>query len=84
MSADRVRSVLRELGGEAEEHSVATPNSIIDALGVVDCLGILQTCGKPLCRPGHHHPLCALARRRNKPTSGLNLAPDALSGSGKN
>ena len=28
----------------------------------VDSLGIPLSCGKPLCAPGAHHPLCRLAR----------------------
>jgi hypothetical protein len=39
-------------------------NQALTAVGVldpVDSLGIPMSCGKPLCSPGNHHPLCKLA-----------------------
>ena len=35
--------------------------SKLDAVGAVDSMGIPASCRKPLCAPGQHHPLCALA-----------------------
>ena len=64
------------LGCDSSEHDLkaaafALPHSssplavsIVPAAGEpVNCMGVPTSCGKPLCSPGDHHPLCRLARQ---------------------
>jgi hypothetical protein len=46
-----------------EQHD-RTPGTRTDE--ATDGLGIPLSCGKPLCSPGHHHPLCGLSARTSE------------------
>nr|WP_315237709.1 hypothetical protein [uncultured Albidiferax sp.] len=65
-----------DLGSDSSKHdfkaaAFALPHgsapfaaSIVPAAGEpVNCMGVPTSCGKPLCSPGDHHPLCRLARQ---------------------
>lgn len=46
-------------GGRGVLHSTGTDRHLPSE--TVNALGIPTSCGKPLCSPGEHHPLCKLA-----------------------
>jgi hypothetical protein len=41
-----------------KEHRAAQPSPVQEP---VDSMGMPLSCGKPLCAPGDHHPLCKLS-----------------------
>jgi hypothetical protein len=38
-----------------------SPRTAVTALDPVDSMGVPLSCGRPLCSPGDHHPMCRLA-----------------------
>lgn len=62
---DRAEALAREMAlqieTEAGGQSAAHHRPSYDEASV-SCLGIPLSCGKPLCSPASHHPLCAKSR----------------------